>query len=359
MLPAPKDLRHGGRCGSATEMFGAKVDDRRHDGVATATTRPACSPQSADTRRRSPRRPKSPEELDESGARDARRPRQSRNRPTLRKSQTRQTVRPPSTEHDSNRLLPPGGVATRRYALEPPDAGSAPYLRVAPEARCAARTRKRVHPASRMVDPGNALYGNLNFSGDGETDRANGHVPRGTPTSPSPCGPRCPASSQRPGLGPHVPRPGADPESERTGARPRPTPRSGADLPPFVGCPWRRHARLRASSEVSRPNELNPASDAPARPLQREARGPLPARLRGRPTARVRKRTLASRSQPDARTREAPPAPATTEVATSAPTPEGAVAVGLASWIGLRGALTERGCPQRAPRQRRPPWRPR
>jgi hypothetical protein len=59
-------------------------------------------------------RPDEPFELTEVGARDAWWPRQSRNRPTLHKSQTRQTVRPPSTERDGNRLPPPGCVATRQ-----------------------------------------------------------------------------------------------------------------------------------------------------------------------------------------------------------------------------------------------------
>jgi hypothetical protein len=60
-----------------------------------------------------------------SGARDAWWPRQSRYRPTLHKSQTRQTVRPPCTERGNDRSPPPGRFATRQYALEPPSTGSA------------------------------------------------------------------------------------------------------------------------------------------------------------------------------------------------------------------------------------------
>jgi hypothetical protein len=51
----PRGLLHGGRCGSATEVFGAIVDARRHDGVATATTRPACITAQRGNRSRSTR----------------------------------------------------------------------------------------------------------------------------------------------------------------------------------------------------------------------------------------------------------------------------------------------------------------
>jgi hypothetical protein len=141
MHPVPRDLPHDSRCGSAAKMFGAVVDVRRHDSVATATTRPACSPRSAGTRHRFSRNSTSllsslrPGLTTSGGYGKA---------ATDRHYTSRRPDKP-----SAHRAPSVTAIACRRPAESPRDGmrsnhqstGSAPGLRVSPKTRCAARSQ--------------------------------------------------------------------------------------------------------------------------------------------------------------------------------------------------------------------------
>jgi hypothetical protein len=163
VLRTPKGLPHGGRCGSATEMFGAKVDARRHDDVATVTTRPACI-----TAQRWNPRPFDPDPtrllgLTETELCDTRWPRRTAT-PIAPQSQTRQTVRPPSTDRDDDRSPPPSRHATRRRARTteyrlctwppgcPKDSMRGPNPRAAPPGKPDGRSRERPQRQLTLID---------------------------------------------------------------------------------------------------------------------------------------------------------------------------------------------------------------
>jgi hypothetical protein len=157
-----------------------------------------------------------------------------------------------------------------------------------------------------------------------KTRRTSGYVLRGTSMSPSPCGPRWSASSQQTDLVPRMLGLGADALGPNARVQDRDQPRK-AEL---TGCspsrPQRRHKRLRASSEASDdPPKLSPASNTLGRSVWLGVFGPSPARLRERPTARVRNRTLTSRFQPSANHRANAARPRDhREAATSGPAPK-------------------------------------
>lgn len=167
MRRAPKDLRHGGRCGSTAEMFGAEVDDRRHDGVTTATTGPACSQRNAGTRQRSTRRPPNPRARRDRGSRCP--VATAKPQPTSAPQVADRTNHSPTQHRARQQSL----AAARRRRHETVCARTTEYRLCArppscPEGRRAAQTRRPAHPANRIVDPGNALSGNLDFSETGE-----------------------------------------------------------------------------------------------------------------------------------------------------------------------------------------------
>jgi hypothetical protein len=182
----------------------------------------------------------------------------------------------PSNHQSTGSAPRPPGHPERRNARPGPRCGSIqrtgwPFPGTPPTATSPSERRRKTHRTSGYVLTG------------------------GTSMSPSPCGPRWSASSQRTSLAPRTLGLGANAPGPNARVQDRDQPRA-AEL---TGCspsrPQRRHKRLRASSEISDPPKLSPTWNTLARSVRLGALGPSPARLRERPTARVRKRTLTSR----------------------------------------------------------------